>query len=512
MAAERSTLVGVDIGTSAAKVLACSLKGKVIASASASYPLETPQPGYVEQDAEAVYRATMKALHDVLGEVRLRGDEVLALGFSCAMHGVLPVDEQGEPRGRLVTWMDRRASEIAERWIADGTARALYASTGAPMHPMLPSCKLRWFAENEPDFMRGAAKIVSMKELFIYRWTGEWLVDWGIASATGLFDLQAHDWNGRALELARVERSRLSRTAPPSTTLRTLREPVASALGLGNAAIVLASSDGALANLGVGAVGPRELALTLGTSGAIRIVVERPALDAHGRTFCYTFDDRRYIVGGPTSSAGAVLNKIHELFASEIPPAERFARAVELAEGAPPGAHGLTMLPFLSGERAPYWLAGLRGGLIGLDLAHTRADVFRAAFESVVFALASVLDVLRESTGAPARVRLSGGLTRAPLIRQLVADVFACEAVLADQDEASAFGAAMMAGIAAGALAGPDAVAALLQPVHVHQPRPDMVARYGDIFARYRACVEASLPLYERTPQPAPVTPGAQAI
>jgi gluconokinase len=504
----RTTLVGVDLGTSAAKVLACTLEGKNVASASASYPLETPRPGYVEQDAEEVYRATMKALHDVLAEVGLRGDEVLALGFSSAMHGVLPVDERGEPLGPLVTWMDRRASEIADRWNADGTARWLYAATGAPMHPMLPSCKLCWFAENEPEVIRRAAKFVSMKELFVFRWTGEWLVDWGIASATGLFDLQAHDWNGRALELARIERTQLSRAVPPSTTLRSLREPVAGALGLGEAAIVLASSDGALANLGVGAVGPGELALTLGTSGAIRIVVDRPALDAHGRTFCYAFDDRRYIAGGPTSSAGAVLNKIHELFASEIAPGERFERAIELAESAPAGARGLTMLPFLSGERAPYWLAELRGGFVGLDLAHTRADVFRAAFESVVFALASVLDVLRESTGPPRRVRLSGGLTRAPLIRQLVADVFACEAVLAGQEEASAFGAAMMAGIAVGALAGPDAVAALLRPLHVHEPQADAVARYTEILARYRACVGATLPLYERVANAAPVTLG----
>ncbi|MGP6158689.1 MAG: gluconokinase [Vulcanimicrobiaceae bacterium] len=509
MPAERSALVGVDIGTSAAKVLASTFEGKIVASASASYPLETPRPGYVEQDAEEVYRATMKALHDVLAEVGLRGDRVLALGFSSAMHGVLPVDERGEPLGRLVTWMDRRAAEIAERWNADGTARALYGSTGAPMHPMLPSCKLRWFAENEPEVIRRAAKVVSMKELFIFRWTGEWLVDWGIASATGLFDLQSRDWNARALELARVERTQLSQAVQPSTTLRTLRQPVASALGLGDAAIVLASSDGALANLGVGAVGPGELALTLGTSGAIRMVVERPALDAQGRTFCYAFDDRRFIAGGPTSSAGAVLNKIQELFAGEIPVAERFNRAIELAEGAPPGANGLTVLPFLSGERAPYWLAELRGGLLGLDLAHTRADVFRASFESVVFALATVLDVLRESTGAPARVRLSGGLTRAALVRQLVADVFGCQAALADQEEASAFGAAMMAGIAVGALAGPEAVAALLEPLHVHEPQPAMVARYAEIFARYRACVEATLPLYAKPPQPATAVRGA---
>ena len=312
------------------------------------------------------------------------------------------------------------------------------------------------------------------------------------------------EWSDRALELARVDRSKLSQPAPPSTTLRSLRPTVAKALGLkDDAAIVLASSDGALANLGVGAIEPGELALTLGTSGAIRTVVERASLDDHGRTFCYAFDDTRYLVGGPTSSAGAVLNKIHELFMGEVPEKERFGRAVELAESSPPGANGLSVLPFLGGERAPYWLAELRGGMLGLDLSHSRADIFRAGFESVVFALGTVLEVMRERVPAPKRIRLSGGLTHAPLVRQLVADVFGAQAVLADHDEASAFGAAAMAGLATGAIRGLEAVAAAIHPRFVHDPRAEMVEAYRGIFARYRACVDATLPLYLAEPKAA---------
>jgi len=501
-ASPRSTLVGIDLGTSAVKVLACGLDGKVVAEGSAPYPLETPQPEWVEQDADVVYRATMHVVHDVLGQVYLRGNDVAAIGFSCAMHGVLPVDAGGEPLAPLITWMDRRSAKIAEAWRSDGTADQLYARTGAPVHPMLPSCKLRWLAEHEPDLFARAAKFVSIKELLVYRWTGEWLIDHGMASGTGLFDVRAREWSDRALEVARIDRSKLSRPAPPSTTLHALRPTIASALALtGNPGIVLASSDGALANLGVGAVAPGEVALTLGTSGAIRTVVERPVLDEHGRTFCYAFDDKRYIVGGPTSSAGASLNKLHDLFMSEVPEKERFARSVELAESAPPGANGLSVLPFLGGERAPYWLAELRGALIGLDLSHERSDIMRASLEGVVFALATVFDVLRERIGEPKRIRLSGGLTHAPLVRQMVADVFGCQAVLADQEEASAFGAAALAGIAIGALADPAAVALLLHPRYVHEPNVAAVEQYRAIFARYRACVEAVLPLYLGEPQ-----------
>jgi gluconokinase len=489
-------LIGVDLGTSSVKVLACAATGTMVAQGSAVYPLATPRPEYVEQDAEDVYRAAMSTLHGVIGEVRLRGLDVAAIGLSSAMHGIMPVDAAGEPAGPLITWMDRRSADVAERWRRDGTAAELYALTGAPVHAMLPSCKLRWLAEHDEAAWR-APRFASLKELLVFRWTGEWLVDWGIASATGLFDIRKRDWSERALQLAGVQRDHLSQPAPPSTTLRSIRTSVATGLGLkAGAALVLASSDGALANLGVGAVARGEMAVTLGTSGAIRVVTPEPALEEQGRTFCYVFDDAAYLAGGATSSAGAVLNKIQELVMPEIPPFERFAQAVALAETAPAGARGLTMLPFLSGERAPYWRSELRGGFAGLDLSHTRADILRAAFESIVFALGSVLDVLQARTGAPARVRLSGGLTHAAFVRQLIADVFDCETWLADQEEASAFGAAMLAGVATGALPDVEAVAALLRPAHVHEPDPASVDRYRDIFARYLACVEATLPLY----------------
>jgi gluconokinase len=175
-ALEPPVLVGVDLGTSAVKVLACTPDGKTVAEASSFYPLETPRPGWVEQDANVVYAATMKTVHDVLAQVHLRGNHVGAIGFSSAMHGVLPVDANGEPAGQLITWMDRRSADVAERWRADGTADQLYARTGAPIHPMLPSCKLRWLSENEPDAFARAARFVSMKELLVYRWTGNRLI------------------------------------------------------------------------------------------------------------------------------------------------------------------------------------------------------------------------------------------------------------------------------------------------------------------------------------------------
>jgi len=483
-----AALLGIDLGTSAVKVAAHTVDGRELATETRAYGLQTPRPGWVEQDAEEVYSATMQALREVLDGIKSQGAEPAAIGFSAAMHGVLAVDERGEPISPLITWMDRRSSDVAEGWRRDGTAAALYERTGAPVHPMLPLCKLRWLARNDAALYERAARFVGMKELFVHRWTGEWLIDYALGTATGMLDTRTKTWDPQALDLVELRAERLSSPVPCATRRRITRPAVARALGLGEGTtVVLASSDGALANLGTGAVHPDLMTLTLGTSGAVRVVVEHPLLDRAGRTFCYLFDDSHWLVGGPTSSAGAVLEKIFELVLPEVPHDERLARAVSLAAAAPVGAEGVTLLPFLSGERAPYWRGDLRGALFGLDLAHGRQHILRAAFEGIVFALHGVYAVMRELGIAPLGIALSGGLMRAPLIRQMVADIFEVEARLPDRAEASAFGAAMFAGVACGAIASLDDVARLVRCPRTYAPRAADRAAYRTARRRFEA-------------------------
>jgi gluconokinase len=489
--------VGIDLGTSAVKILAVTTGGRELTSASAFYGLSTPHPDFVEQDADTIYRATMQVFERVLSDVRLRGSQVAAIGFSSAMHGVLTVDENGEPLSPVITWLDRRSAAIADGWRNDGTALDLYRRTGVPTHPMLPLAKLRWLRDNDAALFKRAHRFIGLKELFIFRWTGEWLVDWGLAAATGLFSIHEPRWDERALELAGVEPARLSQPAAPSTALRTFRASMARELHLTpDTAVVLASSDGALANIGIGASLAGDIALTLGTSGAIRVLVDAPALDDAGRIFCYYADDKRYIVGGSTSSAGASLDWIFALLLAEVPKEERFARAVELAATVAAGADGLVVLPFLSGERAPYWRSSLRGAFDGLDLSHDRATIVRAAFEGVVFGMHAVYEVLKATTGDAQRLLLSGGLTKAPLMRGLLADVFGLPAVQPHQQEASAFGAALVAAQAVGAIADATRSARSVGYDEPTQPQPAFRAAYDAAYARYTRFVRAHLDLY----------------
>jgi gluconokinase len=480
-------LIGIDLGTTAVKVVAnAASDGRQLAEATQRYALSTPQPGHVEQDSTEIYRATMQSLRKVIDEIKLRAQQPLAIGFSAAMHGVIAVDERGEPISPLINWMDRRSADIAAQWREDGTAADLYSRTGAPMHPMLPLCKLRWLSQHDPDVFKRAQRFVGMKELFIHRWTGEWLVDEAIGTATGMLDTRTRKWDPKALEAAGIAPERLSKPVPCSTQRTLTSDQVASALGIDKQTpVVLASSDGALANLGSGAITADLAALTLGTSGAVRIVCDAPKLDDQGRTFCYVFDDAHWLVGGPTSSAGAVLEWLLALLLHDLPQEQRFARAVDLASECAPGAEGLTMLPFLSGERAPYWRGDLRGAFLNLDLAHEPKHIIRAAFEGVVYAIYTVYRVMHEMNIDPQAVLLSGGLTHAPLVRQMIADVFECEARVSDHDEASAFGAAMYAGLATGAVRSIEDVKAQLKFSTVHRPDAGLAGAYREAFARF---------------------------
>ncbi len=272
---------------------------------------------------------------------------------------------------------------------------------------------------------------------------------------------------------------------------------MARSLGLeADAALVLCSSDGALANLGVGAIDHGATALTLGTSGAVRAVADVPMFDHAGRTFCYVFDDTRCLVGGPTSSAGGVFDWLCALLLPEVPIERRFDAAVSLAAEVGEGANGLTLLPFLSGERAPYWYGDLRGAFVGLDLSHDRRHLLRAGLESIVLALRTVGDIMADLIGKPSALLLSGGLTHAPGFRALIADIFGTETWLPSTDEASAYGAAVMAAVAVKMLPDLGSVHALLTYPERRTPNPAASRAYDDVYRRYRRVVDMLLPLW----------------
>jgi gluconokinase len=452
-------VMGVDLGTTATKVVATRPDGRVVATAEQGYELQTGEHGEAVQDPQAVLAAATKALAECVE--RTEGD-IRALSFSSAMHTLLALDGDGEPITPALSWADHRAADIAKRLRADEElALDLHAATGAPVHPSFPLAKLAWFAEHEPDVCRRAVKWAGLKDYVLAKFTGRLVTEHSNASGTGMFDMHGLTWHGPALAIAGVHAEQLPTLVAPTKALA-LAEGIA---GLPSGLPVIAGGgDGPLANLGVGAVRPGMAALSLGTSGALRVVRDRPGVDDRGRVFCYALADGLWVLGGSVSNGGVVAQWASEVFG--VPVAELLAEA----EAEPTGAAGLLALPYLLGERAPWWDPDPRAVLVGLRREHGRAVITRAMIEGVAQQLALVLDAVRDAGTAVHEIRATGGAFRGPLWKSVIAAAFGHELSFVEGNEGSGVGAALLGWRALGELPSLDAAADLVTPVDTVAP------------------------------------------
>ncbi len=350
---------------------------------------------------------------------------------------------------------------------------------------MSPLVKLLWLQQAMPAVWGRARRFVGIKEYVLARLCGSYVVDHSIASATGLFNLRERDWDVGALALAGLEPSRLSALVPTTHRL-SLDDAACGLLGLdARTPIVVGANDGVLSNLGVGAIARGAVALTIGTSGAMRTVVDAPQTDPDGRTFCYVLTDDRWVVGGPVNNGGIVLRWVRDEFAAaETETAKRlgidpYDVLTHIAARVPAGAEGLLFHPFLAGERAPLWNPDLRGSFFGLAMHHRKEHMIRAVLEGVLMNLHTILPAVEALVGPTHVIKATGGFARSPMWRQMLADVFDREVVVPESIESSCFGAAMLGLYAVGELASLDDVAALIGSTHRHAPDPRAASAYA---------------------------------
>jgi gluconokinase len=493
---ERSGVVGVDVGTTSAKVLLFDPAGAVLAESAGEYPLDAPQPGWAEQDPDVIVAAVLDGLSSVAATARAQRVAVAGLALSTAMHSLLALDAAGRRLTPLLTWADRRADEQAARLRADPAGRALAGRSGTPVHPMSPLVKLIWYREEQPSIFAAAVRWVGIKEYVLFRLCGELVVDRSVASATGLYDVVAGDWDDEALRLAGIHRDQLAPLVGCTDQVGSLSPAVAERTGLPVPTPVFAgASDGALANVGVGAVGTGTVACSIGTSAALRITVDYPAVDPAGRVFCYALDDEHWVVGGATNNGGNVLRWMHAALAPEMPADSADRELVRLAGRAPAGCRGLLMLPYLAGERAPRWHGEPRGVYFGLTAEHRREHLVRAGLEAVCLQLALVLRVMEDCGIAAHTVRAAGGFARSPLWRQMLADVLGRPVGYPRSYHGSALGAAIVGMVGLGMIDSLDAAAGLAPIVDTDTPGAD-AAVYARLLPLYDALYEALEPSY----------------
>ena len=481
-------MIGIDCGTTGTKAVAAGADASVHACAEVSYRLQIPEPRRAELDAEHLQHATLRVLREVVSELEGREHQVTGICLSAAIHGLLPFGADNTPRGPVVTWADTRADDEARRLRADSTAGNLHARTGTPLHPMSPLTKLMWTATHEPELHR-SARWGGVKELLIAALVDTQLtVDLSCASATGLYDIHQDRWDPEALERAGVEEARLAEVVPTTEIVGTLRPEIARTVGLPEGTPVIAgASDGALANLGVGAVVEGCAALSVGTSGALRAVRGTPGIDPAGRLFCYALTADKWVVGGAVSNGASVLDWLSTVLG--VSPERDVGTLLAEAEHVPPGSAGLLALPYLLGERAPWWRSGLRGAYIGLRRDHGRAHLVRAVVEGVAQQLALILTAVEDAGVEVTEVRATGGALASSLWSTVLASALNRSLRQAPSSEGTAVGAALLGHHALGALGDLDEVAEIVTLDRETAPDP----RATETYRAMRPLIERSV-------------------
>lgn len=485
---EQSYYLGIDIGTTSTKAILYTKQGEVVTSHTINYPLHTPNPLIAEQNPDEIVDAVLGTIREAIRKSDMSTNQLKFISFSSAMHSLIAVDKDGELLTNSITWADTRSAEYAKEINEQHNGHEIYLRTGTPVHAMSPLAKLVWLKAEKPAIFEKTTKFISIKEYVFYKFFGRFLIDYSIASATGLFNLQSLDWDAEALQLAGITRQQLSEIVPTTYQLTGVKKEYESYMGIDpNIPFIIGASDGVLSNLGVNAIEPGVVAVTIGTSGAIRTVYNQPKTDPKGRIFCYALTENHWVIGGPVNNGGIVLRWLRDEFAAaEVETANRlgidaYDVLTKIASGVNPGSDGLIFHPYMTGERAPLWNANARGSFFGLSIHHKKQHMIRAVLEGTIYNLYTVLLALEELTGEPKRIQATGGFARSEMWRQLMADIFDKPVIVPESYESSCLGAVVLGMYATGEIDNFSIVSEMVGNTNTHYPSEESTAVYREL-------------------------------
>ncbi|MCR8633567.1 gluconokinase [Paenibacillus radicis (ex Xue et al. 2023)] len=492
LSVQKPYILAADIGTTSTKTLVIDRDGRVLASHSVEYPLHTPRPDMAEQDPDEIFRAVLTSIQAVIAIARILPSQILCVSFSSAMHSLIAVDRDLNLLTQCITWADNRSVDYARILKEEMDGHQIYLNTGTPIHPMSPLLKLMWFRDNRKDIFEQAYKFIGIKEYVFAKLFGQFVIDYSIASATGLFNLRKLQWDEQALAACGVRPEQLSEPVSTVHHLAGMKPEYAQAMGLqADTPFVVGASDGVLANLGVGAFEEGVYAVTIGTSGAVRGVVREPITDPKGRLFCYALKEDFWVVGGAINNGGIMFRWVRDQLATaEAEEGRRrgmdpYDYLTSLAQEVAAGSDGLIFLPLLAGERAPYWNANARGVFFGLSLYHQKTHMIRSVMEGVMYRIQSVLTALEELSGPTKEIRASGGFARSSFWLQMMSDVTGSSVVVPNSIESSGLGAAQLGLLAMGEIKDFSAVHQWMQIQHSHKTNNENYEHYQELTTIY---------------------------
>jgi xylulokinase len=490
-------LLGIDVGTGGTRAVVVDEQGSIVASQTAEHAQFTsPQTGWAEQEPRDWWRAATEAIRAVLTQVA--AEEIAGVGFSGQMHGAVLLDANAEVIRPALIWCDQRTSAQCQSLTEQIGAARLIELTANPALTNFTLTKLMWVREREPELWSRFRYFLLPKDYIRLRLTGERATDVADASGTLLLDVANRRWSSAMLETLELDQSCLPALFESSEITGRVSPEGANATGLrAGTPVVAGAGDQAAGAVGMGIVAPGAVSATIGTSGVVFAATARPALDKGGRvhTFCHGIPGRWHVMG-VTQAAGLSLRWFRDQFGVRGAAADDQRDPYELlsqeAAAAPPGSDGVLWAPYLMGERTPHLDPEARAALVGLTASHTRAHVIRAILEGVAFSLRDTLTIFAEMDVPVDTIRLGGGGARGRLWRQIQADIYGREVEILVAEEGAAYGAALLAGVGAGAWSSVDEACARAVRVATRvEPDTKSAALLNERYLAYRALYPA---------------------
>jgi xylulokinase len=486
-----AVFLGIDVSTTASKALLINENGNVLATASHAHTLQTPRPLWSEQDPLEWWQAVSASIRAALEKAGIGGEAISAVGLTGQMHGLVLLDEAGEVLRPAILWNDGRTQAQCDEIHARVGKEKFIRVTGNVALAGFTAPKILWVKENEPEVYSRARHVLLPKDYIRFRLTGEYAMDKADGSGTVLFDLKRRTWSDELLATLEIPRLWMPPTFEGCEFTGQVTAGAAVATGLkAGTSVVAGGGDQAAGAVGVGAIEPGIIGLTVGTSGVVFATTPSALIEPKGRlhAFCHAIPGMWHFMGVMLSAAGSL-----QWYRDNLAPGISFDHLLNEAETVPAGSEGLQFLPYLSGERTPHPDPLARGAFIGLTLRHGRGHMTRAVLEGVAFGLKDSFILIQNSgLGAITQVRASGGGTKSLLWRQILASVLEAELVTVTTTEGAAYGAALLAGVGVGRWS--DVASACRETVKITGScQPDK--RQADIYRRSFALYDELYPV-----------------
>ncbi len=472
--------IGIDLGTSAVKLLLMDEKGSIKNIVSKEYPLSFPQPGWSEQNPYDWYDGVMEGLSDLLADCDK--SQVAGISFGGQMHGLVMLDSDDNVIRPAILWNDGRTVKecdylnnvIGKEKLSEYTANIAFAGFTAP--------KILWVRENEPENFARIAKIMLPKDYIAYRLTGVFSTEPSDASGMLLFDVKKRDWSDEMIEICGISREMLPKIFESYEVTGCVKPEIADKLGIGaDVKVAAGAGDNAAAAVGTGTVGDGNCNLSIGTSGTIFITSDKFTVDAANALHSFAHADGGYHLMGCMLSAASC----NKWWMDDILKTKEYG--AEQADIAKLGENQVFFLPYLMGERSPHNDPKVRGGFFGMSMDTTRADMTQAVLEGVAFGLRDSLEVARGQGINITKSKICGGGAKSPLWKKIIANVMNLELEIIESEEGPALGGAILAAVACGEYASvKEATDAIVKVVETVKPDAELVAKYQ---ARYEEFV-----------------------